>query len=122
MGEDRPRPFPWGDTIERNRANLYASRDPFEAIAGKQGDVTPVGYYNGRVYNGCQTQGARSPCGVYDMAGNVRQWVSDLDEGSHDRYLRGGSKDNYEYNLRIWTRNSARPEYFNPSVGFRCVR
>jgi formylglycine-generating enzyme required for sulfatase activity len=116
------RPFPWGDTIERNSANFCASRDPFEAIAGKQGNTTPVGFYNGRVYNGYQTQDARSPYGLHDMAGNVWQWVSDLDEGSHDRYLRGGSKDNYAYNLRIWTRNSARPGYFGPSVGFRCAR
>jgi formylglycine-generating enzyme required for sulfatase activity len=61
----------------------------------------------------------RSPCGLYDMASNVWQWASDIYEGSHDRYLRGGSKDNYGDNPRIWTRNSARPDYYSPSVGLR---
>ena len=116
------RAFPWGEMIESNGANFYASRDPFEALAGKQGNTTPVGFYNGGVYNGFRTQDARSPLGLYDMAGNVWQWVSDIYEGSHDRYLRGGSKDNYEYDLRIWSRNSARPDYHSPSVGFRCAR
>jgi formylglycine-generating enzyme required for sulfatase activity len=116
------RAFPWGETIERQSANFYASRDPFEAVAGKQGDTTPVGFYNGRVYNGFWTEDARSAFGLYDMAGNVWQWVSDINEGTHDRYLRGGSKINYEYDLRIWSRNSARPDYYSPSVGFRCAR
>ena len=56
------------------------------------------------------------------MAGNVWQWVSDLTEGIHDRILKGGSKGEYGYNLRIWSRNAARPDYVSPSVGFRCVR
>jgi len=65
------RAFPWGETIERTIANRYASQDPFAAVAGRQGDTTPVGFYNGGVYNGFRTQDARSPHGLYDMAGNV---------------------------------------------------
>ena len=116
------RPFPWGHEIELNNANLYASRDPFELLAGKQGDTTPVGFYNGKTYDGYQTANSRSPYGLYDMAGNVWQWTADLQEGIHDRWLRGGSKDNYGYNLRIWEHNSARPDYASPGVGFRCAR
>jgi formylglycine-generating enzyme len=116
------RPFPWGYDIARNYANFYASRDPFERLAGKQGDTTPVGFYNGQSQDGYQTADSRSPYGLYDMAGNVWQWTADLQEGIHDRWLRGGSKDNYEYNLRIWEHNSARPDYASPSVGFRCAR
>ena len=116
------RPFPWGHEIELNSANLYASRDPFELLAGKQGDTTPVGFYNGKTYDGYQTTDSRSPYGLYDMAGNVWQWTADLQEGIHDRWLRGGSKDNYGYNLCIWEHNSARPDYASPSVGFRCAR
>jgi iron(II)-dependent oxidoreductase len=116
------RPFPWGHEIKLNHANAYASRDPFERLIGKQGDTTPVGFYNGKSYDGYQTADGRSPYGLYDMAGNVWQWTADLQEGIHDRWLRGGSKDNYGYNLRIWEYNSARPDYASPSVGFRCAR
>jgi formylglycine-generating enzyme required for sulfatase activity len=56
------------------------------------------------------------------MAGNVWQWAGDITEGIHDRPLKGGSKGVYGYNLRIWTRNAARPDYVSPSVGFRCAR
>jgi len=29
---------------------------------------------------------------------------------------------NYAYDLRAWTRNSARPDYTSVSSGFRCTR
>jgi len=116
------RPFPWGETIARNNANYYDSRDPFERGLGKQGDTTPVGFYNGATYDGYQTLDSASPYGVYDMAGNVWQWTADIYEGVHYRFMRGGSRGNYDYNLRVWTRNDARPDYYGPSVGFRCAR
>jgi len=120
-GDDR-RPFPWGDSIETTNANYYSSHDVFEKIIGGLGDTTPVGFYNGDTYNEYATVDSPSPYGLYDMAGNVWQWSGDVYEGQHYRYMRGGSKDNYAYNLRIWTRNSAGPDYFSPAVGFRCLR
>jgi formylglycine-generating enzyme required for sulfatase activity len=116
------RSFPWGDEIERNNANFYGSHDPFEKIVGSLGDTTPVGFYNGQIYDGYQTIDSPSPYGLYDMAGNVWQWTGDIYKGVHYRYMRGGSKANYAYNLRVWTRNSAGPTYYSPNVGFRCAR
>ena len=116
------RAYPWGDDIARNNANYYSSHDIFEKITGALGDTTPVGFYNGKTYDGYATLDSPSPYGLYDMAGNVWQWVADIYEGTHYRYLRGGSKLDYEYNLRVWTRNSAGPDYFSPSIGFRCAR
>jgi formylglycine-generating enzyme len=116
------RPYPWGNDLARNQANYYSSKDIFEKIVGKQGDTTPVGFYNGKTYNGYQTRSAASPYGLYDMAGNVWQWTSNVYEGIHYRTLRGGSKADYGYNLRIWTRNNARPDYASVNVGFRCAR
>jgi len=119
---DDGRPFPWGDEIETSNANYYSSHDVFEKIIGGLGNTTPVGFYNGNSYEGYATIDSPSPYGLYDMAGNVWQWSGDVYENQHYRYMRGGSKDNYAYNLRIWTRNSAGPDYFSPGVGFRCVK
>lgn len=115
-------PFPWGHDIEENNANYYSSRDPYEAILGKQGDTTPVGFYNGMTYEGYETIDSPSPYGLYDMAGNVEQWTGDVHENQHYRYLRGGSKAFYTYDLRVWSRNNAGPDYFSISIGFRCAR
>lgn len=116
------RPYPWGSSIAPNQANYYNSGDPSEKTAGRYGDTTPVGFYNGKNYDGYQTLDSASAYGLYDMAGNVWEWVSDLTPGIHDRQMRGGSKTTRAYNLRVWTKNAARPDYFSPSVGFRCAR
>jgi formylglycine-generating enzyme required for sulfatase activity len=119
-GDDRP--FPWGYDIARNNANFYASRDPFEDMSSYGSRTTPVGFYNGQTYNEYETLDSASPYGLYDMAGNVWQWTGDVYEGMHYRFMRGGSKDTYDMDLRIWVRNNATPTYYSPGVGFRCVR
>ncbi len=121
-GSEDARPFPWGEEISRNMANFYASRDPFEIKSTVGSRTSPVGFYNGNSYDGYQTVDSASPYGLYDMAGNVWQWTGDVYEDMHYRFLRGGSKDTYEMDLRIWVTNNATPTYFSPGVGFRCVR
>jgi len=116
------RPLPWGDEILRTNANFYASRDPFEDMHSYGSRTTPVGFYNGNSYDGYITLDSASPYGLYDMAGNVWQWAGDVYEGTHYRFMRGGSKDNYDMDLRLWVRNNATPTYFSPGVGFRCTR
>lgn len=116
------RAYPWGNTLARNQANYYNSRDTIEKVFGKGGDTTPVGYYNGKTYGGYETLEGASPYGLYDMAGNVWQWTSDITEGIHYRFMRGGSKADYGYMLRVWSSNNAGPDYAGPSVGFRCAR
>lgn len=116
------RAYPWGEGIQVNQANFYASRDPFEDMNSFGSRTTPVGFYNGQVYGDFQTGDGASPYGLYDMAGNVWQWMGNIYEGQHYRYMRGGSKDTYGYNLRVWMRNNAAPEYASPGVGFRCAR
>jgi formylglycine-generating enzyme required for sulfatase activity len=116
------RPYPWGAEIQRTNANFYASRDPFEAMSTFGSRTTPVGFYNGQTYAGYATLDSASPYGLYDMAGNVWQWTGDVYEGMHYRFMRGGSKDTYEMDLRLWVRNNATPTYYSPGVGFRCAR
>jgi formylglycine-generating enzyme required for sulfatase activity len=120
-GEDT-RPFPWGDEILRENANFYSSRDPFEDMSTFGSRTTPVGFYNGEKYGDYQTVNSASPYGLYDMSGNVWQWTGDVYEGMHYRFMRGGSKDTYDMDLRLWVRNNATPTYFSPGVGFRCAK
>ena len=121
-GSEDNRPFPWGSGISGNNANFYSSHDLFEKIAKGSGNTTPVGFYNGQSYNGYKTINSATPYGLYDMAGNVWQWMGEIREHTHLRYMRGGSKTDHAYNLRIWTSNSAGPDYVSSSIGFRCVR
>ncbi|NLE75422.1 MAG: formylglycine-generating enzyme family protein [Chloroflexi bacterium] len=116
------RPYPWGHDIAMANANFVSSHTLLQRLLGGQGGTTPVGFYNGRAYSGYETLDSPSPYGLYDMAGNIWQWTGDVHEGAHYRTLRGGSYVDYAYNLRIWTRNNAGPEYASPSVGFRCAR
>lgn len=116
------RPFPWGEDIQYENANYYGSRDPFEDMSAFGSRTTPVGFYNGKTYAGFTTLNSVSPFGLYDMAGNVWQWTGDVYEGMHLRFMRGGSKDTYDMDLRVWVRNNATPTYFSPGVGFRCAR
>lgn len=121
-GDDN-RPYPWGDEIALENANFISSHDMFERVFEGAGGTTPVGFYNGQSYDdGFDTLASTSPYGLYDMAGNVWQWTGDVYKGVHYRSLRGGSHNNYAYNLRVWTVNNADPIHVSPSVGFRCAR
>lgn len=116
------RALPWGEEMALNRANFYASRDPFENMSSFGSRTSPVGFYNGKTYGDYATLSNASPYGLYDMAGNVWQWTGNVYEGMHYRFLRGGSKDTYDMDLRTWVRNNATPTYFSPGVGFRCAK
>jgi formylglycine-generating enzyme required for sulfatase activity len=121
-GSGSTRPFPWGEEITRENANFYSSRDPFEDMSSFGSRTSPVGFYNGKKYGDYQTLDSASPYGLYDMSGNVWQWTGNVYEGMHYRFMRGGSKDTYDMDLRLWVRNNATPTYYSPGVGFRCVR
>ena len=79
-----------------------------------------------------------SPYGVYDMTGNIQEWVADwyaADYYSHSpqnnprgpdkgqfRILRGGSwKDQKSYQVRNASRAYQVPDYTSNFVGFRCA-
>lgn len=121
-GTDK-RAYPWGDHINAHITNYGSSKNAIQRLLGGNiARTTPVGYYNGNTYEDFETQDGRSPYGLYDMGGNVWQWVGDDYPDVHYRYMRGGSFTNYEYNLFVWARNSAGPDFYNINIGFRCAR
>jgi formylglycine-generating enzyme required for sulfatase activity len=114
--------FPWGNTW--NAADVNAGDDP-----RWEHGVAPVGSY----------PGGKSPYGVYDMAGNVMEWVADWyqpypgndyhsdDYGQKNKVLRGGGWGGIgHYAIHHFYRTKYR-FYISPTaafndVGFRCAR
>ena len=101
--------YPWGnedpknDTGER-RAN-YAYKDSPRL-------PTPVGLY---------PRGA-TPTGIYDLAGNVWEWVADDYPGEENtKILRGGCWSDDAWVLRVAYRNGNYRTVRNFDIGFRCV-
>lgn len=113
--------FPWGD-VEPTHKHLNFNRT-------WQGEKTlvPVGIY----------EAGKSPYGVYDMAGNVWEWVHDWydpsyyakspsrnpkgpETGTH-RVLRSSGWQVETPQVRIFTRVKSDPYDRNHSTGFRCA-
>jgi len=113
------RSYPWGEGIDAVNANYYYII----------GDTTVVGNYDSGI----------SPYGLYDMSGNVWEWVADWysgtyyqdspssnptgPEGGQYHVLRGGSWVNEGDFVRTFTRGWNQLEYFQyVDFSFRCAR
>ena len=123
-GQDGDR-WPWGDSFNALHANGRGEEDGYQYSA-------PIGSF----------ERGRSPYGLYDMAGNVSEWVSDWYEqfyykdspfknptGPEDPGItqvlsyRGGSYRNTKHDLRASKRfGGAHPERGESTVGIRCAR
>jgi formylglycine-generating enzyme required for sulfatase activity len=125
--------YPWGDDFDCSRGNFddEAQIDDYVVPGGEEGcdgydKTAPVGRF----------PGGKSWCGVFDMAGNVSEWISDWYDKYSDEALtnpsgpamgykkvwRGGSWDNhYLWFFRVTKRSADTPDYHIASVGFRCA-
>ena len=119
--------YPWGDdeSVARNHANYSGTggKDQWEGFPN--GGTAPVGSFD---YNGY---------GLYDMAGNVREWCADRYDANYytnsplnnpkgpttgqSRVLRGGTWFFDAGILRAAYRTYSSPGERNSSTGFRCV-
>ena len=127
------RTYPWGEGIDCSRANYsHKSCSGMPAWAAEEFDekvLQAVGSYNSGI----------SPYGLYDMAGNVEEWVNDWYDYQYyenspsanpqgastgeDKLLRGGSwSASTEDGLRTSARNWHEPSMAALWIGFRCAR
>lgn len=110
--------YPWGEGIDCTRENY----------GGCGRDTNVVGSY----------ESGKSFYGLYDMAGNVWEWVADWYSADYyknspaanplgpsagtQRVMRGGSWADLGSSSRSANRHSNDPLSYGNSVGFRCVR
>ena len=116
--------YPWGNAKPSQQwANFDHCCD-----SNHYGDLTDVGSF----------EGGTSPYGVYDMAGNVWEWVADWSDGGYDaksrernptgpssaekRVVRGGSWDSAPAYVRSSYRLRLSPTFRLDNIGFRCAR
>ncbi|MBW1741737.1 MAG: SUMF1/EgtB/PvdO family nonheme iron enzyme [Deltaproteobacteria bacterium] len=99
------RTYPWGNEFDKDRCNT-----------GESGicRTTPVKDYGV----------GRSPCGCYNMAGNVWEWTDSwyYDKDRDYRVLCGSSWGFYREAARCAVRNRDTPGFGNFDIGFRCAR
>jgi formylglycine-generating enzyme required for sulfatase activity len=126
---DDGRRWPWGDEWDGTRANFCdsncAHRWRDETVDDQHADTASVGFY---------PDGA-SHYGVFDLAGNVWEWVADghlaysidpvidplVSTGSEIKVLRGGSYDFVAAGLRSTYRYEDDATHRQASFGFRCA-
>lgn len=113
--------YPWGGEWQHEYTNTgYDSRD--------DNPLVPVGSY----------PEDKSPYGVFDMGGNVTEWVADWYRpypgsdyqseffGERHKVARGGAAGQGHYALSVFFRTARRahapPTMVSTDVGFRCAR
>ena len=103
------RPYPWSEAKGEPNATLANYNDNI-------GTTTPVGNY----------PAGATPEGLYDMAGNVDEWMENWYDKDEDYpSIRGGAyNDSSADALRCSSRDNDYPDSrsFDFSVGFRVIR
>jgi formylglycine-generating enzyme required for sulfatase activity len=82
-----------------------------------------VAWYDSNSEDRTHEVGQKEPnaYGLFDMLGNVWEWVEDSEKNSTKKVLRGGSFYNLARDLRVSNRLWAEPTTHHRNMGFRCA-
>ncbi len=126
--------YPWGNSFDGARANSCDANCPRQDYANANfndgySEIAPVDAFADGI----------SMYNVYNLSGNVSEWVSDWyslntyslanglvsnptgPQNGGEYVIRGGSWLRFPINLRLVTRSSNRPTYSANDLGFRCA-
>jgi len=115
----RPVKYPWGDSLP-NSEKLNFNEEKKRTVS--------VGYY----------EKGKSDYGIYDLSGNVSEWVQDWHfpeyylfspkenpkgpEKGQYKIIRGGNWRNTAEYVDLTYRNATTPRMRNTGIGFRCAK
>ncbi len=120
-----PSAFPWGDQWPPPKGSgNYSDESRHARAPGFNSTVWLHGYDDGFPTTAPVMSCTPSNLGLYDMGGNVWEWVEDwYDSGQKERVLRGGSWSTFNGRdtLLSSSRSSGIPGFRGHSRGFRCV-
>jgi formylglycine-generating enzyme required for sulfatase activity len=134
--------YPWGDNfpdVSGYKANYYIIKStPLDAAMLPSSFVGGNSAADGYQYTAPVGSFPPNGYGLYDMAGNISEWVADwYDEAyylsspkqnpqgpQNGRYrvIRGGAWDEFAYDLRCANRDVGNPNKSYLHVGFRCAK
>ncbi len=99
----------------------YAARGHAGITPARYGNLDAVAWYSGNSGGKNHPVAQKQPnaFGLYDMLGNVWEWVEDSDAGNS--ILRGGSSEVYRGDVRASLRSVVAPSESTPTTGFRCA-
>ena len=115
--------YPWGEAWPPPAGSANLGDNAAAAVMRLQGIANIAAYDDGFATTAPVMNFKPGSLGLYDMAGNVEEWVSDWwDDRQRMRVLRGTSfLDNWSGNSHSSKRRSSAPGAFYARCGFRCV-